>query len=68
MINYGPGSFLLVAGKRYALQQFHFHRPSEERINGKGFEMEGQSATQHCSAGSLTRRGTVHGRRLYLWG
>jgi len=23
----------------YELQQFHFHRPSEERINGKGFEM-----------------------------
>jgi carbonic anhydrase len=40
MINYGPGSFVLVAGKRYALQQFHFHRPSEERINGKGYEME----------------------------
>jgi len=40
MINYGPGSFLLVGGKRYALQQFHFHRPSEERVNGKDYEME----------------------------
>ncbi len=39
MVNYGPGSFLAVGGKKYALQQFHFHRPSEERINGKSFDM-----------------------------
>ncbi|HSZ62997.1 MAG TPA: carbonic anhydrase family protein [Terriglobales bacterium] len=39
MINYAPGSFISVAGKRYALKQFHFHRPSEEKINGKGYEM-----------------------------
>lgn len=40
MIKYGPGSFLSVSGKKYALQQFHFHRPSEETINGKSYEME----------------------------
>ena len=39
MINYGPGSFITVGGNRYALKQFHFHRPSEETINGKGYEM-----------------------------
>jgi carbonic anhydrase len=39
MINYGPGSFITVGGKRYALKQFHFHRPSEETLNGKGYEM-----------------------------
>jgi carbonic anhydrase len=39
MINYGPGSSMSVGGKKYALRQFHFHRPSEEKINGKGFEM-----------------------------
>jgi carbonic anhydrase len=39
MINYGPGSSISVGGKEYALKQFHFHRPSEEKINGKGFEM-----------------------------
>ena len=38
MINYGPGSFV-SGGKKYALKQFHFHRPSEETINGKGYEM-----------------------------
>ena len=39
MINYSPGSFITVGGKRYELKQFHFHRPSEERINGKSYEM-----------------------------
>jgi carbonic anhydrase len=39
MINYGPGSSISVAGKKYALKQFHCHRPSEEKINGKGYEM-----------------------------
>jgi carbonic anhydrase len=39
MINYSPGSFITVGGKRYELKQFHFHRPSEEKINGKSYEM-----------------------------
>jgi carbonic anhydrase len=38
-INYSPGSFITVGGKRYELKQFHFHRPSEEKINGKSYEM-----------------------------
>ncbi|RJG15674.1 carbonic anhydrase [Massilia cavernae] len=33
------GNFLTVQNRSYELQQFHFHRPSEERINGKSFEM-----------------------------
>jgi carbonic anhydrase len=39
MINYAPGSFISVGGKQYELKQFHFHRPSEERINGNAYEM-----------------------------
>jgi carbonic anhydrase len=39
MVNYNPGSFITVGGKRYELKQFHFHRPSEEKIDGKGYEM-----------------------------
>lgn len=38
-VNYAPGSSLTVGGKTYALQQFHFHHPSEERVNGHGFDM-----------------------------
>ncbi|MBI2307059.1 MAG: carbonic anhydrase family protein [Rhodocyclales bacterium] len=33
------GSSLVLLGKTYELVQFHFHRPAEERVNGKGFEM-----------------------------
>jgi carbonic anhydrase len=39
MISYSPGSFITVGGKRYELKQFHFHHPSEEKINGKSYEM-----------------------------
>ena len=38
-VNVAAGSFIQVGAERYELQQFHFHRPSEERINGKGTEM-----------------------------
>ena len=38
-VNVGGGNFLTVGNMTYELQQFHFHRPSEERINGKGTEM-----------------------------
>jgi carbonic anhydrase len=35
----GPGSFIETMGRRFELQQFHFHRPSEERVDGKQFDM-----------------------------
>lgn len=38
-VTYSPGSWLTVGDKRFQLLQFHFHRPSEERINGKQHEM-----------------------------
>src|SRR5579864_3000948 len=39
MVNYVPGSYISVAGKTYQLKQFHFHRPSEEKIRGEGYDM-----------------------------
>ena len=33
------GGTLSVGGARYALVQFHFHKPSEETIDGKHFAM-----------------------------
>ena len=33
------GNYITVQNRVFELQQFHFHRPSEERINGKAFEM-----------------------------
>ena len=37
--NLAPGNHVEVGGKRFELVQFHFHRPSEERIDGRQFEM-----------------------------
>ncbi len=38
-VNVAPGNSIEVMGRRYELVQFHFHRPSEERIDGKQFDM-----------------------------
>jgi carbonic anhydrase len=40
-VNYAPGNgnFLTVAGSHYELRQFHFHRPSEEYVSGKPYDM-----------------------------
>ncbi|MEJ5989988.1 carbonic anhydrase family protein [Ramlibacter sp. PS3R-8] len=38
-VNYAPGSSLEVGGVRYELVQFHFHKPSEEKIDGKSHDM-----------------------------
>lgn len=32
-------NFLIVDDQRYQLTQFHFHRPSEEYVNGKQYDM-----------------------------
>ncbi|NBY69193.1 MAG: carbonic anhydrase family protein [Betaproteobacteria bacterium] len=34
-VNVNPGSKIRIDGKAFDLLQFHFHRPSEEHINGK---------------------------------
>jgi carbonic anhydrase len=38
-VNLAAGNFIHVGGRRWELQQFHFHRPSEERIDGRQFDM-----------------------------
>jgi carbonic anhydrase len=38
-VNLPAGHAITVLGRRYELLQFHFHRPSEERINGKQHDM-----------------------------
>jgi carbonic anhydrase len=37
-VNVGDSSITLT-GKTYELVQFHFHRPSEEKVNGRNFDM-----------------------------
>ena len=38
-VNYAPGSWIDIGGARYDLVQFHFHKPSEEKIDGKAHAM-----------------------------
>lgn len=49
----GSRNQLVVGGRTYTLVQFHFHRPSEEYVNGKPFQMVAhlmhQSADGHLA-------------------
>lgn len=38
-VNYPPGSFLTVSGKRFELVSIDFHKPSESKVSGKGHDM-----------------------------
>ena len=39
-MNYAPGSYMEIGGRRYHLLQFHFHTPSEHLITGHASKME----------------------------
>jgi carbonic anhydrase len=39
-VNYAPGSTIIVDGRSFELQQFHFHSPSEHRLRAKSFPLE----------------------------
>lgn len=38
-VSVGSGNYITVQNRMFELQQFHFHRPAEDRINGKTYEM-----------------------------
>jgi carbonic anhydrase len=38
-VNLPEGGSLTVMGKRYSLLQFHLHRPAEERVNGRAYDL-----------------------------
>jgi carbonic anhydrase len=38
-VTYAPGSFITVGDRKYELQQFHFHHPAEEKVNGRSFPL-----------------------------
>ncbi len=71
-VSLSGGNFITVQNRTYELLQFHFHRPSEERINGKGFEMvvhlvhkdaEGKLAV----VAVLLERGRAHNMIQTVW-
>ncbi|MBI3369786.1 MAG: carbonic anhydrase family protein, partial [Burkholderiales bacterium] len=71
-VNVGPGNSIEAQGRRYELVQFHFHRPSEERIDGRQFDMvahlvhkdvEGRLAV----VAVLLERGSAHSLVQTVW-
>jgi carbonic anhydrase len=71
-VNLAQGNAIEVGGKRFELLQFHFHRPSEERIDGRQFEMslhmvhrndQGQLAV----VGLLFDKGSPHPVLQQVW-
>ncbi|MGZ8290243.1 MAG: carbonic anhydrase [Telluria sp.] len=66
------GNYLAVQNNTYELQQFHFHRPSEERINGKSFEMvvhlvHRDAQGQQAVLAVLLERGTAQALIQTVW-
>ncbi|WP_395703167.1 carbonic anhydrase [Aquabacterium sp.] len=71
-VNLDGGNSIEVQGRRYDLVQFHFHRPSEERIDGRQFDMvahlvhkdpEGRLAV----VAVLLDRGSAHAVVQQVW-
>ena len=36
----GEGSTITITGRTYQLQRLEFHRPAEEQVNGRGYDMD----------------------------
>lgn len=70
--NVDPGNSITILGKRYELVQFHFHRPSEERINGKQYAMDvhlvHKDAEGHLAViAILVEQGNTHPALQLVW-
>jgi len=64
MVNYGEGSNLMAEGRQYRLVQFHFHKPSEEAINGERTDMVVHLVHQHHD-GSLAVVGVLMSTKAF---
>ncbi len=71
-VNLEPGNSITVLGRRYDLVQFHFHRPSEERINGRQFDMVAHLVHKNSEGklavvAVLMDQGTAHPMVQLVW-
>ncbi len=71
-VNLPPGNAIQVQGRRYELVQFHFHRPSEERINGRQFDMVAHLVHKDLDGrlavvAVLLDRGSAHSAVQQVW-
>jgi carbonic anhydrase len=67
-----PGNALTVMGRRYELVEFHFHRPAEERIDGRVFDMSAHLVHQDAEGRRavvtvLLERGEPHPTIQAVW-
>lgn len=66
-----PGNFIVLNGKHFELEQFHFHTPSEHTLNNKHFEMElhlvhkGTNGT--VIVGIMIKKGNQNNAASELW-
>jgi carbonic anhydrase len=71
-VNIAPGNSIEVMGRRFELVQFHFHRPSEERIDGKQFDMVAHLVHKDVDGrlavvAVLLERGAAHALVQSVW-
>ncbi len=68
-----PGNALSVMGRRYELVELHFHRPAEERVDGRQFDMSlhlvhrDPEGRQAVVAILLDRGGVAHPAIQSIW-
>lgn len=66
------GSSITLTGRKYELTDFHFHRPSEEKVNGSNFEMVAHLVHKNPEGkllviAVLIESGMQHGLIQTLW-
>ncbi|WP_233556427.1 carbonic anhydrase [Noviherbaspirillum sedimenti] len=71
-VNLGLGNAIIVSGRSYELTQFHFHLPSEERVNGKSYPMvlhlvHKDAAGRYAVVALLVEEGEPHGVVQQVW-
>jgi carbonic anhydrase len=71
-VNVQGNNAIEVGARRFELVQFHFHRPSEERIDGRQFEMSlhlvhKDSQGRLAVVGVLLDRGPAHPTVQQVW-
>ncbi|MBP7131815.1 MAG: carbonic anhydrase family protein [Aquabacterium sp.] len=71
-VNLDLGNSITVMGQRYELVQFHFHRPSEERVEGRAYPMSAHlvhksPSGQFAVVGVLLDQGDAHPLIQQVW-
>lgn len=71
-VNVIPGSYIIFGGTRYDLQEFHFHHPAEDLVNGKLSDLQidmvhKNAAGELAIIGVRVNEGQVNGSLAALW-